>query len=361
MSLPPRDHNAPPAPEPLSGDDVNSWLDYQGETLTSRRDEVLHAVNATLDSYAQIDDDYTLGIFAENQKMAASLKKLAEGRRVEAKEPFLNGGRAVDGWFGRLIDPLKSPLDAFQSRMNDYGRRKREAEEAKRREQARIAQEEADRKAHEAAQALRREQEADAARRASMPVPEPDFAATDEALRQAEDAALIAAEMQARANARAADMTRARGSYGAVASMRVTWRARVVNKALIPLEFMEPNMAALGAALRTAPKAPNGKPLIDVSGKVGAAGGRIDGAITLIAAPLHHLEEEAAVEGAGIDLEIIAKGVAVIKDVVVLKPRQKFRRHVEPRGQILIIVGVQRQKGDAARFQSRSGGEDVVR
>ena len=66
-------------------------------------------------------------------------------------------------------------------------------------------------------------------------------------------------------------------------------------------------------------------------------------------------------EGAGIDLEIIAKGVAVIKDVVVLKPRQKFRRHVEPRGQILIIVGVQRQKGDAARFQSRSGGEDVVR
>jgi hypothetical protein len=225
-----RETNAPPPPEPLSVAQINDYLEYQGETLRSRRDEIIRALASNLRKYPAIGDDEALGVVAENMRMATALARTAEERRVEHKAPFLAGGRTVDGWFKKLLEPLQKQMAAVQSVMNDYAaeklRRERAAAEA---ERLRLAAE-AEQESRRAAAALERGGD------------------VDEALDRAAEAGAAADAAAERATGRAADLTRTHGVFGAVASAREKWKWRVINIDLVPRKYLTLDDAAINAA-----------------------------------------------------------------------------------------------------------------
>lgn len=264
MTLAPRDHNAPSPPVPLTPAEITDWLDYQGAALVSRRDELLAGLTAMLAAVPLIETNEQLGDFAENKSLVSTLKKTGEAQRTAAKAPFLDGGRAVDGWFAKLMEPLAQPLATVQSAMDAYGRKLREAEEKRRIEFARAAQAEADRLAREATALQAAQDAAAASKRPVWTDPEED----ERARVAAEEAAASAAKAQAAIEAKAADMTRVVGSFGYVTSMRTSWHPRVVDLSKVPVEYIEVNMAAVKAAMKIAPKATNGRPLLVIEGIV---------------------------------------------------------------------------------------------
>ena len=265
-NLPPRDHNAPDAPTPLSPAQVNEYLDYAGSGLKERRDELLASFKVILDGLTEIRTNDELATLGDNKELIRALNKTAEGRRVEVKQPFLDGGKAVDGWFKRLMEPLEEPRAKIQSLMDDYGHRLEAAERAKREAAAKIARDEAARLAAEAAEAMRREQEALRRSRANQPVAPVDPSETDRALELAEKAAEAAQHAEAAAKGKASDFTRVTGTYGKTTSMVTRWKARIVDKAKVPEKYKVVENALVAADIRAAPKLPNGRPDIEIAG-----------------------------------------------------------------------------------------------
>lgn len=167
---------------------------------------------------AACDDDDTATKLMDAIKSCTAFTKNADAARVSAKEPHLAAGRAVDGFFKKLADPvdklkerMNAMLTAFQRKKADEERRRLEAEaaEAKRREaeQARIAREEKA-KAEEArrqqlaaeAEVARLKAEAEAAeRRAAEDKARREREAKDAASREAARLAQIEADKEAAA------------------------------------------------------------------------------------------------------------------------------------------------------------------
>jgi len=104
-----------------------------------------------------------------------------------------------------------------KERMDDYLARKLQRERQAAREAADAARKQAEEAARKAAEAIER-----------------DPAHADVALQLAEQAAAIAEEKSAVAEAKPAELTRVRGSAGAVLSMRTSWTYQVVDFALVP-------------------------------------------------------------------------------------------------------------------------------
>jgi hypothetical protein len=231
---PPIGHNAPP-PAPLTPDEVTRYLDFALTALLARRTEVVAALTSSAAAYKTIEDDDTLGRVAENVRMANVLMRAAKARFKTEKDPFLNGGRAVDRWFKAFDAPIEAARVPVQTLMNAYG----DKVEADRRALAETAQRAADARAAAAATAA-----ADLMARTKPPVEHVLNQAFDhaaEAAKQAETAAEWA-------NARPAEFTRTVGIYGATTSMRQNWKWRVTDEALIPREYLMPNPVAIVAA-----------------------------------------------------------------------------------------------------------------
>jgi hypothetical protein len=225
--------NAPEMPTPLTPEEIRAYLDYQTERLRDRRDEIVRALEAMAKAHPRIEDDEVLGDVAENYRMGAALKKTTETHRVREKSPFLEGGRVVDKWFESFIAPMNTAMDRVQGIMDDFGRRKLAAERAEAERRRAIAQAEADRAAAEAAAAFKARQ------------------LTDEAIDRASEAAREAERAEAQAQARPAELTRTRGTFGAVASARETWSWEVENFDLIPRDMLMVNndkVKAMGRA-----------------------------------------------------------------------------------------------------------------
>ncbi len=119
------------------------------------------------------EDDDTAVSLTDMIKSCTAFTKNSDAARVSAKEPHLAAGRAVDGFFKKLSDPvdalkvkMSNLLTAFQRKKADEERRRLQAEaaEAKRLadEEARIAREE--RAKAEEARRLQAEAEAEVAR-----------------------------------------------------------------------------------------------------------------------------------------------------------------------------------------------------
>lgn len=136
-------------------------------------------------------------------KMIKAHIRALDDARTERKQPFLDAGRTVDGFFGAISQPLKAAESSVVAQIDAYRReverkaaeeRRRQEEEARRlREQAEAAERarrQAELKAEqEAAEAARKVREAEeTARRAG------DLAAQAEARRQAEEQARADAE-----------------------------------------------------------------------------------------------------------------------------------------------------------------------
>lgn len=235
FGLPPVGSNQPADPaEAIRADLAEKYV-----ALTARRDELLNAIGRVP---ASIDDDEMagkVGDFAVKQ-LAAWIKN-ADAARVAEKEPFLSGGRTVDGWFHALATPLDAGKKLIDGRRKAYLDRKAVAEKA--------ARAEAERLAREAAAAA----QADARDRAAAMRDEVDLARAV----QAEEAAALAraaADKAAReAAAKPADMSRVRGEYGSVSSLKEFWNHADLDRATLDLEALRQHIPsdALDKAVRS--------------------------------------------------------------------------------------------------------------
>lgn len=230
--------NAPVAPpQPLTTKQVREWLDFSGQELLERRDDIIPALAATLQAHPTIadGDEDTAGLLAENIRIAEVLVRDINAERTTAKKPYLDGGRAVDDWarviteaVTRVLAPVKAVATAFAIRKADLARA----------EAQRIAQE------TEAAAAA-------AAAKAREATSKSLFGITaTQALEEAAWAADAARNAQNAARAKPTLASRTVGHYGAQASLRTTWNWEIEDFDKIPLEFLQVNDEAVKAAMK---------------------------------------------------------------------------------------------------------------
>jgi ribosomal protein L9 len=236
-------HNQPPAP--LTSIEIVAFLNDALAGLTTRRNDVIAALLAGSKAHPVINDDETLGSVAENVRMASTLLRTSDQRRKEQKEPFLEGGRTVDGWFKTFLAPLSKAIAPVQAAMDEYGARK-----------LKIARADAERKR------LAAEAEATRATQAALTAKTPEDSET--AWDLAADAAARAEQANKKAAVRPAAMTRTHGTYGAVSSVRSSWRWEITDAALIPRAYLTTDEAAIREAGRA--RDASGKPIVVIPG-----------------------------------------------------------------------------------------------
>lgn len=273
--LPPLGHNQPPSPIELIRAELT-----EGHGALVERCALITGMAERLPT--SCDDDDTANRLTEAVKTCTAFTKAAEAARKVAKQPHLDAAGAVDAFFvkmTRAVDGMKATmsdmLTAYQKRLAELERQRREAiaaeerriareAEAAAREAARVAREarEAEeRRAAEARAAIERQQgearrKAEAEEAARQEAERARLAAeqaeADRAREAARAAKAEAAEAKEAANAKAADMTRVQSDIGAVASLRTTWTFEVMQPADVPREFLVIDQTAIRAAIKKA-------------------------------------------------------------------------------------------------------------
>lgn len=218
---------------------LRARLAEQNGEIIKRKDDLLGAV---VRAPAEIVDDATAGKMSDFVLQIGAAYKAAEKVRVAEKEIFLAGTRTVDGFFKAITGPLLDAKDTIERRLTAYQRKKADEERRRREEDARRAREEAERREREAAAAIaavETDEDLDAA-----------VAAEEEAERKRAEARLAAED----ARAKAAELSRTRGDYGAVASLRTTWTYEIEDAAKVPAAFLMVNDAAIKAHIKNRAK-----------------------------------------------------------------------------------------------------------
>lgn len=220
-NLPPRDL--------LTGDALREQLRDDNLALLERRDKLLAAAERAPEV---IDDEDTAQKVSDFVKQLTALVKAAEAKRVDAKEPYLEGGRGIDGFFKSISDPVGKAKWRVEQVLAVFLRAKEERARREREEAARLAREEQERKARaawELGQKIRDEQEL------------ADAIAAEKA---AKTATAEAEKAQKAADAKPAELSRTRGDYGAVASLRTYWTFRDLDRAQLDLEALRAHLPA---------------------------------------------------------------------------------------------------------------------
>lgn len=253
-------HNQPPDPIALLQEqlvDTHASLMERAEQLAGMAERLP----------ASCDDEDTAQKLADGIKSCAAFEKNSEAARVSAKEPHLAAGRAVDGWFKKLADPVSGVKNSMARLLTTY-QRKKEAEE---RERLRAAAAEAEERRKEeerqrraaAAEAQRKQDEADRLAREAKSKADAEAAAkaqavADAAAAEAREAAAQAAvareeatTAKADAIAKPAELTRTRSDLGSVASLRRTWDYEVEDEEQLPRMFLTVDHAAIKAFIKS--------------------------------------------------------------------------------------------------------------
>lgn len=224
--------------QPPEGDAITLRLRETHQKALARRDELLAEVDTLPEAVTSDDEEEAASDVVKDLQGHA---KSVERTRVDEKEPFLEGGRRVDGFFNDIKDSLNEAkrriekrLTAYQRAKADEERKRRAEEERQRREEAERARQEAERRAAEAED----DEGLDGA-----------IDAEEEARRQAADAERAARE----AGAKAADMSRSRSARGTVASLRTFWTFRNLERETLALEPLRQHLpqGALEQAVRS--------------------------------------------------------------------------------------------------------------
>ncbi len=226
-----------PPPDLLIGDTLREKLLEDHADLLKRRDELL----AAAERIPEIDSEDIARKVGDYIKQLTAAAKSADAARVGAKEPYLEGGRGVDGFFKNISDPLVDVKKRTETKLTKFLREK-EAEERRRRQ-------EEERLAREAAESARIEQE-----RALASLR--DAETLDEAI-NAENASdraqadLVKAEIAA--TAKASEMSQTRGEYGSMSSLRTSWVFDGMDRASLDLEALRQHLPtdALEKAIRS--------------------------------------------------------------------------------------------------------------
>lgn len=209
-------HNHPP-------EDANPLLDR----LAEENQALIDRAGTLQADESRIPDalsDETAGRATDFARQISACIKKAEEARKEAKQPFLDAGRQVDGWFGGVLtEPLRSLLERVQARVTTYLRAKEVAERKAREAEARRLADEA--------QKLGKTGDTGTAR---------------EVLAESR-----AARIEAQ-TAKPADLVRTHTAMGGTATLKAPWVHEIVDRAKLDLETLRPHLAtdALDKAVR---------------------------------------------------------------------------------------------------------------
>ncbi|MCH7936631.1 MAG: hypothetical protein IH994_06020 [Proteobacteria bacterium] len=218
--------NQPPA-------DANPLLDRlrtDHADLISRRDELLGGIDRAPEA---IEDEKTAGIMADFvQKQIDKFLKRAKAVHADEKEPYLSGGRTVDGFWHSLIDDIETGKLKLNAARKKFADDKAAKERKAREEAARLAREEQER--------LQREAEEQAAKLRE----EKDLQAAVEAEEAAEAARLVAEKAAKVAAAKPAEMGRTRGEHGGMTTLKQFWNFSDLDRATLDLEALREHIPA---------------------------------------------------------------------------------------------------------------------
>lgn len=173
-----------------------------------------------------VDNEDDANKISEAIRQCTAFIKIATETRVKEKEPYLAGGRAVDGFFTNLIDAVQKTKNALLRVRTDYDVAVERAARLAREEQARRDREEADRIAAEA------KTRADAER----------VAVAESRAEESREAAKVTP----------AELTRTRTDTGVVTSLRSEWVHEVTEAKKVPRKYCTPDDKLLRAAVKSA-------------------------------------------------------------------------------------------------------------
>jgi len=173
-----------------------------------------------------INDDYVCGAAADFSHDLKQAANALDETRTRIKKPVLHAQRMIDGAAKQLTDRVTAATTEVQQRVTTYLRMKeKEAREAAEREAQRL--------------------QAEAERMAQAALADPTLSA--EAAVDAFDAADKATEL---ANARALELTRTRGTQGALTALKDNWTFEIVSLSAVPSHFLQVNDAAVRLAIK---------------------------------------------------------------------------------------------------------------
>jgi hypothetical protein len=230
------------SPKPLTPEQVSAWLADTCSDLTKRQKEILAGIERFLKAYPVIPDEEVqakASDFAGQRGAISSFITASDARHKTEKQPFLDGGRAVDGFFKTLTVKVAEGRESIRERMTAFA--------VKLEEQRR--------------EAARKEAEA-AAERARLAAEEAAKTMTDEKLDAAADLAAQADRAEAKAEAKPAELSRTYGAMGGISSLRTTWSfdeaksdllelAKAVIQGRAPISFLAFNSVRIGQAIRS--------------------------------------------------------------------------------------------------------------
>ena len=207
------------APDPITA--LRENLAEQFRELANRAKQLLEAEGRVP---AEVPDDDVAGKVTDFIKQITAATKQAETHRTAAKEPHIAAGKAVDGFFKGISDPLDALKGRLNGRLTAYLRLK----EAKAREERLRAEREA------AAAAEKARREAAEAEARAQTAAQLDHAIVAENTAQKAEADL--AQASKAADVKAAPLSRTRGDLGAMSSLRTFWDFKNFNPAKISAE-----------------------------------------------------------------------------------------------------------------------------
>lgn len=216
MQIAPKSHNNPP--EEI--DIVRTKLD---ETEIELRQAIASVEKTPLPMV--IEDDKTAGEVTERIKDYMNIGKDVTHHHKTIKAPYLECGKAVDGWKNKMeaeLDILRKkasvPLNTFLTKKAEDERQRQLAIAAKEREDAlKLANEAA---AHEAAK-----------------IHDVAGELLDEAIKSEKTAERIELNIQ---DARSSDLAKSRGAYGSTSSQKTAYVGRIKSLSGVDLEKLRP-------------------------------------------------------------------------------------------------------------------------
>ena len=194
--------NNPPSDEQVFLSEIES----RHGPLLERRAALIEAAERVPET---IEDAEVAGKAADFIKQLSSHEKAANKARTEEKEPYLQRGKWVDGFFkGPAVEGIAKVKKDVTDRLTAYQREEARKERERREEEERRQREEAERARREA------EEKAAAAQT------EEDLNAAVQAEEEAAEAQAAAERAERATQAGAADMSRQHSAAGTVASLR---------------------------------------------------------------------------------------------------------------------------------------------
>jgi len=233
-------HNQPPVRDVLADhlSDLGDMVARETAALVARRDEFLKHCSAIP---AVIDSDELDGQVNDQIAQWSRFIKDVDQWKDGTKAPILSADRLVMAAHAKLKDPIEAIKKQVNDRSTAYKRVKLERERKIREEAERQAREAAEAAAGAAAEAEKAAQDAAGLQSAI------NAEASARAAQEAAETARLAAE------AKAADLTRSRGSYGSVSSLQTFMDFDGLDRATLNLEALRPHLSheALEKAVRS--------------------------------------------------------------------------------------------------------------